>query len=126
MSKDITLPDAKDLSLVEGSQEDKLWRRLVKKLKRAAVKAGKDCLDMVLAMFFALIDDQTPAWAKTVIISALGYFIMPIDAIPDFLPGGFTDDISTLATALTTVHAHVNDDHKIKAIALRDRFLNAK
>ena len=37
------------------------------------------------------------------IIGALGYFISPIDAIPDFLPGGLVDDGGVIATAVATL-----------------------
>lgn len=61
-----------------------------------------------------------PPKAKAIIIGALGYFILPTDLIPDFLPGvGYGDDMSALAIALGTVTAYIKDEHKAKA---RERF----
>ncbi len=68
-----------------------------------------------LQLYYALKSSTTPTWAKTVIIGALGYFIAPIDLIPDLLPGGFTDDLGALATALVTVQAYITYEEKSSA-----------
>ena len=53
-------------------------------------EAGK----VAKALMSGKVHIQSPLWAKTVIIGALGYLICPIDAIPDIIPGvGFTDDL---------------------------------
>jgi uncharacterized membrane protein YkvA (DUF1232 family) len=58
----------------------------------------------------------TPAWAKGVIYGALGYFLLPFDAIPDIAPVvGFTDDLGALAAAIATVAVYINDNVKSKA-----------
>jgi uncharacterized membrane protein YkvA (DUF1232 family) len=83
------------------------------KIARYAAKAGKACIETALALYFALHDTDTPAWAKGVILGALGYFILPVDLVPDFLPGvGFTDDIGIMAAALVVVGLHVKPIHK--------------
>ena len=57
-----------------------------------------------------------PAWAKTVIVGALTYFISPLDAIPDILPGlGYTDDLGLLLAANATVSVYINADTKEQA-----------
>jgi len=41
----------------------------------------------------------------------LGYFISPLDIIPDFTPlVGFSDDLGVLAAAIATVSAHITDE----------------
>ncbi|WP_164999553.1 YkvA family protein [Salinicola tamaricis] len=51
-----------------------------------------------LQLYFVLKRPDVPIWAKSTIIGALGYFISPLDAIPDVIAGvGFTDDASVLA-----------------------------
>lgn len=73
---------------------------------------------MALQLFYALQDSNTPAWAKAVIIGALGYFISPIDAIPDIVPMvGYADDLGVLTAAIATVAAYITDDVKAKAAA---------
>lgn len=82
------------------------------KLKRNAAKAGKDVVIRVLILYYALQDNDTPAWAKGVILAALGYLIMPLDTIPDFKPViGFMDDAAMLAMAFAAVAVHLKDQH---------------
>jgi len=71
-----------------------------------------------VAMYYCMLDPDTPLWAKSTIAGALVYFIIPVDAIPDFLgPVGFTDDAAVIATAFATVEKHVTEEHKRKAKA---------
>jgi uncharacterized membrane protein YkvA (DUF1232 family) len=75
-----------------------------------------------LASIFAdlqLIFRLVRAWAKgeypdiskrslVILIGALVYFLMPFDAIPDFIPGiGYLDDAAVIAMALTAVKAEI-------------------
>ncbi len=69
-----------------------------------------------LVLYRCLRDPNTPKWARTRIIGALGYFIFPLDAIPDVVPvAGFSDDLGVLALALATVALHIKPEHKQKA-----------
>jgi uncharacterized membrane protein YkvA (DUF1232 family) len=87
-----------------------------KKVKGTAASAGKGVVEPAFKMYFALLDDDTPAWAKATIIGALGYFISPIDAIPDITPVvGYADDLGVVVGALATVAAHVKKEHKRRA-----------
>ena len=66
-----------------------------------------------LAMYFAMLDDETPLPAKATIAAALAYFVLPADVIPDVLPViGYTDDAATIAGALGLVATHVTREHK--------------
>jgi hypothetical protein len=51
-----------------------------------AKAAGKEVIEKALWLYYAAQAPQTPAWAKGVIYGALGYFIFPVDAIPDPTP----------------------------------------
>ena len=76
--------EPKDLEKYQDnySQED-LWD----KLRKMAKKAGKEVVLKVLQLYYVLMDKNTPTKYKALIIGALGYFILPIDLIPDLLPG---------------------------------------
>jgi len=68
-------------------------------------KAGKVVVVNALKLYYAMtLGKATPAQI-TAIIGALGYFICPIDFVPDLLPGGLTDDGGVLALAVTTIAA---------------------
>ena len=82
------------------------------KLKESAKVAGRQLLEPALRLYYAAQDEATPVWAKTVIYGALGYFISPLDALPDFVPlAGYTDDLGVLLAAIGTVAAHVKPAH---------------
>nr|WP_315392396.1 YkvA family protein [uncultured Duganella sp.] len=86
------------------------------KVKTQAKSAGRKVLEQALKMYFSATDPDTPRWAKTTIYGALGYFISPIDAIPDLLPAvGYTDDIGVLIAAAAAVAAYIKDEHVQKA-----------
>lgn len=71
---------------------------------------------MALTLYYAMRDKETPKWARGVILGALAYFVLPIDGIPDMVPGvGFADDLGVLTAALAMVVAHITDEHKAKA-----------
>jgi len=96
---------------------DSFWR----KIQRFAFVAGRSVIGKALALYFCLRDPDTPAWAKAVILGALGYFILPVDAIPDFLPGiGFSDDLGVLVTVLATLAVHVKREHRERAREILD------
>ena len=41
----------------------------------------------------------------------MGYFILPIDLVPDVIPGvGFADDLAAIGGALTIAHMYINDE----------------
>ena len=94
-----------------------------KKVRKYGHKAGTTVLEPALKLYYASRDSDTPAWARTTIYAALGYFILPVDAIPDFLPAaGYTDDLGVLVAAVATVGAHVKEEHVDKARAILKRW----
>ena len=83
------------------------------KLGGFAKLAGRQVVEKALILYHTLQRPETPAAAKATIIGALAYFILPVDAIADFLPGvGFTDDLGALAAALVTVSGYVTEEVK--------------
>ena len=63
-----------------------------------------------------MLDAKTPLWVKTTVAAALAYFILPTDAIPDFLPVvGLGDDVGILTAALTAISTHVTSEHREQA-----------
>lgn len=94
--------------------EDGFWSKVVKYAKTA----GQEVIEKALWLYYAAQNSQTPAWAKATIYGALGYFILPIDAIPDVLPAaGYTDDLGVLAAAIGAVSIYITEDVKRQASA---------
>jgi uncharacterized membrane protein YkvA (DUF1232 family) len=59
---------------------------------------------------------ETPAWAKRTIIGALVYFLLPFDLVADLAPlVGFSDDLSVLLVAVSTVAAYITPTVKEQA-----------
>ena len=80
----------KDLSIYEKNYSDSSFWNKVKKL-------GKKVLEPALLLFYVMKSPDTPLRLKTEIAGALGYLILPVDLIPDFLPvAGYTDDLAAL------------------------------
>lgn len=92
--------------------EDGFW----KKVGDFAKQAGREAIEKALTLYYAFQDPQVPAWAKAVIVGALGYFISPLDAIPDLVPAiGYADDVGVMVAALAAIAVHVSDETKRKA-----------
>ena len=99
------------------------WRKLIK----YALRMGYELCLLALTLYFALVDPNTPAWARGVIVAALGYLIMPIDAVPDMVPVvGYADDAGVLGAALATVAVHVADEHRRKAREVAEGWFGAR
>lgn len=66
----------------------------------------------VVAAFYCALDPQTPMRVRGILLAALGYFVMPVDVIPDFFAViGFTDDVAVLAAAFAMVTGHIRPQH---------------
>ena len=104
--------------------EDKLWA----KIARFSAVAGRELIEKALWLYYAAQRPETPLWAKTVVFSALGYFIMPMDLIPDLTPAvGFSDDLGALGVAIATIAAYIDQGVKDQARdKLRDWFGETK
>ncbi|OZI47200.1 hypothetical protein CEK29_00100 [Bordetella genomosp. 5] len=103
---------ALDASYENAYSEQRFWR----KLGGHATKAGRQALEKSLWLYYALQNPATPKWARRVIYGALGYFILPLDAIPDLAPLiGYTDDLSVMTAALATVAFTIDDSVKQQA-----------
>ncbi len=110
-----------DLEKYRGSYSE---RGLMNKLTAVAKKAGIKAVYAVLLLYYALQSPQTSTKDKSIIYGALGYFILPLDLVPDFIPlAGFGDDLGALLWALSRVLANITDEVREKArLKLRDWF----
>lgn len=83
------------------------WQSLVRVLRR--VPFAED----LVAAYFCAFDAETPPRVKGVLLAALAYFMLPVDAVPDFFAGiGFSDDLAVLVAAIATVGRHIRPEHR--------------
>lgn len=116
---------SRELQKYQGNySEDAFWD----KLRHIAAKAGAKGVYYALVLFYTLTDPATPAKYKAVIAGALGYFILPLDVLPDFLPfAGLADDWAALIAAVSYVIRAITPENKEKARQkLHAWFPNAK
>ena len=104
--------------LVEGNTYDENE----KKVEEGFYKKIKDNLAKIpflrdaVALYFSTQDPDVPALKKAVAYAALAYFIMPIDAIPDFIPiTGFIDDAAMITGAVIALDSMITQEHRDKA-----------
>lgn len=91
-------------------------RSFKQKLQKYGKTAGVQVVYSALLLFYLMKDPLVPLKAKLTIGAALGYFIVPIDLIPDLLPlAGFSDDLGVLIFALTQISGHITPEIQEKA-----------
>lgn len=85
------------------------------KAKKIAKNAGLKVMCYALTLYYVLQKKDIPTSEKGMIIGVLGYFILPIDLIPDFMVGlGYTDDVGAMFLAIKKISKYVDDEVKIK------------
>ena len=100
--------------------EDGFWH----KVRRVAAQVGAKVLYPALQLYFLMQSKEVPVKAKTLIIGALGYLILPADLIPDFIPVmGFTDDLTAIMLVLRTVGQYVTPEIDRQAKEQTDKLL---
>jgi uncharacterized membrane protein YkvA (DUF1232 family) len=96
----------------EAAVRQGFWQKARKTMGR--VPFSEDAV----AAFYCATDSATPLPIRATLFGALAYFVLPIDAIPDFMLGlGFTDDAAIIVAALTAAKVHITDAHREKARA---------
>lgn len=83
-------------------RENDFWRKIIE-LPRSA---GREVFEKALTLYVLLTEAKVPVWVKTSCTLCLLYFLCPIDAVPDFLPGGYLDDLGAMALLLSELHIY--------------------
>ena len=92
--------------------EQSLWD----KLKNFGKAAGAKVVYAVLLLYYTFEDKGVGLKTKLSIAAALGYFILPTDAIVDLTPLiGFSDDLGILLFTLSAVAGSITPEIKAKA-----------
>ena len=86
------------------------------KLKKYGKKIGVNTTYYILLLYQMIVSNIVPIADKAIIIAALGYFISPLDIIPDIIIGsGFIDDVSVMLIALRQVVKNITPEIKQQA-----------
>ena len=106
------MPNELDSKYAKNYSEEGFWEKTKSVLK----SAGLLTLYKALQLYYVLKESSCPAHIKAAILAALGYFILPIDVVPDFIPVvGFGDDLAAITAALLMAQAYVDEEVKRKA-----------
>lgn len=101
-------------------KEDTFWA----KLKKHAGKWGENVLLPAMTLYCMMKSPDVPLRDKALIAGALGYLILPFDAVPDFIPLlGITDDLSAIFLVLKTLNKYYTQEIKDEARRETDRLL---
>lgn len=90
--------------------------QLFEKLQKYSRELGIRAIYSSLLLYYTYQEDETPGWARKIVLGAIAYLINPFDAIPDLSPlVGYTDDLGILGFALVTISGYINMNVKINA-----------
>ena len=78
---------------------------------------GETILLPILRAYYVITSPDTKKGEKAMIIGALGYFILPLDFLPDFLPAllGFGDDLMVITFVLAKVKKNLTPEIEERA-----------
>lgn len=92
--------------------EDGLWGKISGNMKKVGVNLIYD----VLQLFYVAKDPNVPMKIRAAMVAPLGYFISPVDLIPDLVPiAGYSDDAAVIAMAIGIAHFYITDEIRRKA-----------
>lgn len=101
---------------IEKYQDRYNEQDFIAKVTKAAKKAGIKVVYLALILYYVLKSPKVKMADKGKIWGALGYFILPIDLIPDFVPiAGYTDDLAALLWAFYSVAKNVTPEIESQA-----------
>ena len=101
---------------MESYQKEYSEKKFWNKIKKCANIAGLKVTYVALLLYYVLSDPDVPTIDKAKIYGALGYFILPFDLIPDFIPFvGYSDDLAALAWATHAVWSNITPQMKERA-----------
>lgn len=111
----VLLPDPQRFERNEARVRKGFWP----KIRRVAGRIP--FADEAVAVWYCIEDPATPRHVKAVLLAALAYFVVPTDALPDFLPAlGLVDDASVFWAVWQMLSRYVTDDHRARATQALD------
>ena len=122
MSREILSVDDIDPKYLNNYSDESFWY----KVKGVLKSAGLPLIYKAFQLYYVMKRPDCPIHIKAAIVATLGYFISPIDLIPDFVPFvGFSDDLGAIVAALVMAQMYVNDEVKRQAREAIDSIFGA-
>ena len=99
--------------------------KLTSKLRKVAKRVGGKALEALLTLYYVMRSPSVSTADKAKIYGVLGYFILPIDIVPDLLPMvGYADAISALFWVVNVVWKNITPEVRAQARAKATEILN--
>ena len=113
--------------MIEGQEQHYSDKKFLHKMKKLGGGLGNKAMQAAATLYVALRSPDMPKSSKLIVLGALGYFILPLDLVVDFLPlFGLTDDAFVILTALGKVYLSITDEMKEEAKGLIDSKLGSQ
>lgn len=91
----------------EKRVRERFWQTVGKAVRQIPM------MEDVVAGYYCALDPRTPLRVRGILLAALAYFVLPLDAVPDFLAGiGFTDDLAVLTAAIAAIRSNITPAHR--------------
>ena len=101
---------------VSNYEKDYSEKGLFAKIVDNVKAIGLTLIYKALQLFYVAQSPNCPKTIKAGIFAALGYFISPLDMIPDFIPiGGYSDDALAIAAAIAMAQIYITPEIKQQA-----------
>ena len=92
--------------------DNSFWNKVLNIAKKAGIKI----IYLALLLYYALNSNNLSLKDRATIYFALGYLILPVDLIPDWIPViGLSDDFGTLMYAYKRIKENITDDIRKQA-----------
>lgn len=90
-----------------------------KKIKKSAKRIS--FIEDVIALYNYLKDDSVKWYRKLIVVSALLYFIAPIDTVPDLAPlVGYLDDFGVIAAAIKYIGSEIKPYYRYQTSSKKE------
>lgn len=91
-------------------------------LKLSSVKKKISFIEDIIALYNYLKDDSVKWYRKLIVVSALIYFISPIDTIPDLAPlVGYLDDLGVIMAAIKYIGSEIKPYYRASSEEIADQ-----
>lgn len=105
--------------IIKGKEQHYSDKKFITKVQKSGLQLGFKALHAAVTLFVALKSPNMPKSQKLIILGALGYLILPIDLVADFLPMiGLADDALIIIKAVMSVYKNVDASMEQEAHAL--------